>query len=419
MRDLAKVVTVATKGKMYQKDRICVVGFEELGYEAIVPVDINIGDKMVFIQEGAILPETEQWEFLRKRCYKEELKGFLIKPMTMGARDLNGEKGDRVKSWGLCVTLLEAGLEESVRAGTDVTDDLKIRKYEPEEEEASPTKSSKTPGWVKFCMSHKFTRWIGNIYFAINKKKKGSSAFPTEIISKSDETTIQNCPSIIANFKGVKAYMTAKMEGQSATFSLDMKHKRKFYVCSRNNRYNTESEGGSDFWKTAAKYELAERLEKYYQKTGICLMLQGEQCGPGIQNNIYGFADNMLFLYRMKGLEGNAWVDYPYPKMKEIADELGVPCVPLLEIVDDMAKYNTIESLVTRAEHAYWKGEDANYQPKANEVLWKNFMQHEGIVVKSENYNKEINKGFSFKCKNMSYQEKTLSEMAELAKKLK
>ena len=66
MRDLASVVTIATKNKMFEKDRICVVTFEELGYEAIVPIEHNIGDKMVFIQEGAILPIDEKWEFLRK-----------------------------------------------------------------------------------------------------------------------------------------------------------------------------------------------------------------------------------------------------------------------------------------------------------------------------------------------------------------
>ena len=85
MRDLASVVTISTKNKMFEKDRICVVTFEELGYESIIPVEHNVGDKMVFIQEGAILPVEERWEFLRKRCYREDLKGFLIKPMTIGA----------------------------------------------------------------------------------------------------------------------------------------------------------------------------------------------------------------------------------------------------------------------------------------------------------------------------------------------
>lgn len=49
MRDLAKIVTIETKNRMFEKDRICVVTFKELGYEAIVPVSVNVGDRMVFI----------------------------------------------------------------------------------------------------------------------------------------------------------------------------------------------------------------------------------------------------------------------------------------------------------------------------------------------------------------------------------
>ena len=223
MRDLANVVTVERKEKMFEKDRIVVVSFKELGYEAIVPSTTNVGDRMVFIQEGSILPEDEKWEFLRKRCYVDSLRGFLIKPMTMGARDDNGQKGDRVKSWGLCVTLAEAGLDKSTKAGTDVTEALGIRKYEPAEE-AAPTKSDKTPAWVKFCMKHKILRWIGQMWF--NSHKKASGNFPSDIISKSDETTIQNCKRVLEDFAGTKAFITAKMEGQSFTCSLDLKHKK-------------------------------------------------------------------------------------------------------------------------------------------------------------------------------------------------
>ena len=96
MRNLASVVTVKTKQKMFEKDKICCVSFEELGYEAIVPNTVNVGDKLAFIQEGSILPEIEAWEFLRKRCYSEKLKGFVIRPMVMGAKETEtGEKGDR------------------------------------------------------------------------------------------------------------------------------------------------------------------------------------------------------------------------------------------------------------------------------------------------------------------------------------
>lgn len=115
--------------------------------------------------------------------------------MTMGAKDYNGEKGERVKSWGLCVTLTEAGLSENLKAKTDVTDDLKIRTYEPAED-ASPKKNDqKFPKWVKFCYKHTLTRWLGKLY--ATKHQKHAGGFPTDLISKSDETTIQNCKSFL------------------------------------------------------------------------------------------------------------------------------------------------------------------------------------------------------------------------------
>ena len=129
MRNLASVVTVEKKQKMWQKDKICCVSFVENGYEAIVPNIVNVGDKLIFIQEGSILPEVNAWEFLRKRCWREDLNGFLIKPMTMGKKENpDGTEGDRVKSWGLAVGLHETTLTEGeirrLKAGDDVTEAL-------------------------------------------------------------------------------------------------------------------------------------------------------------------------------------------------------------------------------------------------------------------------------------------------------
>ena len=108
MRDLASVVTVESVQKMFEKDRIVCARMVENSYEVIVPNTYKPGDKLVFIQEGAVLPETPTWEFLRKRCYKESWKGFLISPIVMGKKediDENGNPvaGERVRSWGLAV----------------------------------------------------------------------------------------------------------------------------------------------------------------------------------------------------------------------------------------------------------------------------------------------------------------------------
>lgn len=419
MRDLASVVTIETKNKMYQKDRICVVSFKENGYEAIVPVTHEIGDKMAFIQEGSILPEALRWEFLRKRCYKESLNGFLITPMTMGARDNNGEKGSKVKSWGLCVSLEEAGLDPNLKAGTDVTDLLGIRKYEPDEEDASP-RNSKKPKFIQFCLNHKALRWIGKLWLKFNIKPKTSKAFPTDVIQKSDETTIQNCKELINSFAGKEAFITAKMEGQSFTCSLDLKHKRKFYVCSRNNRFIKRDSSSELFYEAAERYDIAKKLETYYKKNKVILVIQGEQCGPKIQGNIYNLEVPTWFVFRMKGYEDGKWVEYNYPKMKSIAEELGLNVVPLIADIKDLGEeFKSVESLVDYAEKLYWVPGDYSYKPKNNEKLWSNYLQHEGMVIKSADYDKEKNIGFSFKVKNMQYQEKQYTVMHDIAKKLK
>lgn len=221
--------------------------------------------------------------------------------MTMGkkANEDGSDAGSRVKSWGLCVTLEEAGLDPNMKAGTDVTEALGIRKYEPAED-ASPTKTPKTPKWVKFCMKHKLLRWIGQIWF--NKNKKSSGGFPSEIIEKSDETTIQNYKKVLEQFPGKKAFITAKMEGQSFTCSLDKKTK-KLFVCSRNNRYDSVNSASEVFFNTAKSYDIESKLKAYMKKTGVLLIIQGEQVGPGIQGNIYNFDAHHWFAFRMKGLE--------------------------------------------------------------------------------------------------------------------
>ena len=421
MRDLASIVSVASVNKMFEKDRIVWISLNENGYEFIVPADTKVGDKLVCIQEGAILPVEERWEFLRKRCYRDDLQGFLIKPMTMGAKDLNGEKGDRVKSWGLCVTLSEAGLPEDLKPETDVTDKLNIRKYEPVED-ASPQKMPKIPRIIKFCLKHKITRWIGNRYMAYRKAKYQKGDFPTEIISRSDETTIQNCKSIMKDFPGKQAFVTVKMEGQSFTCSLDPKKKYEFYVCSRNHRLVEGESDGKKFYDTAKRYDIAKKLKDYYKKTGHLLIIQGEQVGPGIQENIYGYKETQWFVFRMKEYINKEWVELPYFAFRDVAWKLGLKVVPLVEVINDMGQFDTIDKLVKYAEGIVWTPQTIDtglqYHPNENDVLWKTYLQHEGIVVKSFDYNKEKGKGFSFKVKNLQYAEKGLKEIAKVREKL-
>ena len=100
MRDLASVCTIEKVWALEGKDKVQGASFKENSYEVMVSKDIQPGMLVAFIQEGAILPEINAWEWLRKRCYRENLNGFngfLIKPQKFAG----------IKSWGLAVPLDE------------------------------------------------------------------------------------------------------------------------------------------------------------------------------------------------------------------------------------------------------------------------------------------------------------------------
>ena len=417
MRDLASICTIEKVWPLEGKDRVQGASFVENGYEVMVSKDIQPGQLVAFIQEGAILPVRDTWEWLRKRCYRENLNGFngfLIKP----------QKFQGIKSWGLAVPLAELGLEESVykkfKAGEDITELLEIHKYEPEED-ASPTKGESKkayPKWVKFCLGHLLTRWIGRIWQKRHQNSGGG--FPNHVLLKSDETTVQNMPFAIEKFADELVYISAKMEGQSATTCFDPKKTKKdglFYVCSRNNAYKIKC--NNDFWNYCVNNGMEKKLRDYYKKTGKLLAVQAEQCGPGIQNNIYNFKSLKWFVYLMTDIiTGN---QLNYDEMVLACKDLGLTMVPVIvanvKLKDVMP---TLSAAVEYAEKSYWTLDEngeliQNYQPKEGERLWVDYFQNEGVVVRSMNCDKKKNIGLSMKIKNIEYSEKSLGGISKAA----
>lgn len=427
MRDLASIVTVESVQKMFEKDRIVAVTFKELGFEAIVPSTVKVGDTLAFIQEGSILPEVEAWEFLRKRCYSEKEKGFIIRPMTMGAKDYNGEKGERVKSWGLAVSLEELPIDKNVlsklKAGDDITDLLNIRKYEPVED-ASPTRgdSKKSyPKWVKFCLSHSVTRWIGRIWQKRHQNSAGG--FPSSIITKSDETCVQNMKYVLERFKDSEVYTSVKMEGQSFTVVPDFKGKKLkgAYVCSRNNAYTLEDK--SLFWEMMRQYDIVNKYKRVYKDIGKIYVFQGEQVGPGIQDNIYDFTKNYWYVFTVKDYKTGKQL--PLEEAIKVSEMFGLRFVPILEKDVKLGSIMPdINTAVSYAEKVCWTPEkDDNITSYKVEVprgkLWEDYLQHEGVVVRTMNYDKDSNIGVSFKVKNCDYASEKLSAIHGMAVKIK
>ena len=417
MRDLASICTIEKVWPLEGKDRVQGASFVENGYEVMVSKDIQPGQLVAFIQEGAILPVKDTWEWLRKRCYRENLNGFngfLIKP----------QKFSGIKSWGLAVPLAELGLEESVysklKAGEDITELLEIHKYEPEED-ASPTKGESKkayPKWVKFCLSHLLTRWIGRLWR--KKHQNSGGGFPSDLISKSDETTIQNMKGALQKYADEKVVITAKMEGQSFCVVPTFKGKKLTgaYVCSRNNAYKVPD--NSIFWNMMRKYDIIGKMKELWKTEHRAFILQGEQVGPGIQNNIYNFKENQWFLFTVKDFE--TLNQLSYTEMEKVAKIFGCKVVPAVDcgILKDIMP--DIDTAVAYAEKVCWIPVDGTeietYYNPAIGKLWKDYFQHEGVVVRSFNYDKDKGIGVSFKVKNLGYAETGLPKIASLCREL-
>lgn len=408
MRNLASVCTIEKVWALEGKDKVQGASFKENAYEVMVSKDIQPGMLVAFIQEGSILPEINAWEFLRKRCYRDSLKGFLIKAQKFGT----------IKSWGLAVPLDELPIADervinNLKPGDDLTDLLEIRKYESEED-ASPRPSSKKayPKWVKFCLSHTLTRCIGRVWQKSHQKSAGG--FPTDLISKSDETTIQNMKGVLEKFAESKVNINAKLEGQSFTVVPIFKGKKLTgaYVCSRNNAYKVEND--SLFWDMMRKYDVVKKMKEIWKNEHKAYILQGEQIGPTIQDNIYDFKQNHWYIFTVKDYE--TLKQLSYEEQVKIADKFGMRVVPLLWTGTLKDVMPDIDTAVAFAEKASWEPvEDdkihswLNLENKGK--LWKDYMQHEGVVVRTVDYDKDNNIGVSFKVKNIGYQERGLGKI--------
>ncbi|MCL2602486.1 MAG: hypothetical protein FWD91_06700, partial [Treponema sp.] len=278
-RTLAYIATISQLDTIPDKDKIIYASLKNLGWQVIVSTSYAVGDKVVYVEIDSILPEKPEYEFLRKRCYSEKHKGFVISGMKMAG----------LISYGL---VLKAGSYAEKPDGFDMTDILGIKKKEddvPETQVAAKTKFEKCIKWLCWKLGIKYRR-----------KKVGVESGWMPFAHKTDETRIENLPYLFdEEFRGTPVYTTVKLDGQSATFAL---HKESFYIASRNvilyrkkvqkaiKELNpkTESKTTDNFCKIAATYDIPAKLNTLKEKETSAVVVQGELCGPGIQTNPMG-----------------------------------------------------------------------------------------------------------------------------------
>ena len=282
MRKLASVQVVKEIRPIENANAIeCVI---VLGWTVVAKKgEFKVGDKCVFFEIDSILPIKEQYAFLGET---EKYNGHRLKSMRMRGQ----------LSQGLVLPLDVLDLSNDLEIGTDLTEQLEIRKYEPPMPEEEGTKPA------------------GRIWE----------------IPKTDEDRYQSNPALVEALKGKEYYASVKLDGTSTTIILNIndEDEPEVNVCGRNSCYTENS--NNKYWAVAMKYNMKEKILDYFNKTGKRLAFQGELIGPKIQANKMGLTENDLYIFNVWMADGKQ----PFEKCDldtslKIVKELGFKFVPI------------------------------------------------------------------------------------------
>lgn len=341
MRDLVSIQEIRDIKPIKNADKIVCATI--LGWQLVIKKDeFKIGDKCVYFEVDSYLPIEDKYEFLRSSSFKKHEilgEGFRIKTQC-----LRGQI-----SQGLALKLSDVGLDENLPIGTNVTEILNVRKWEPLEK-------------------------ISNF----GKLKEGLP----DGVSMTDETRIQSIyDDIIKEFEGKRYYISTKIDGTSFTAYMKNGH---FGICSHTNECIEDDNIPSSLWNFIRKHKIEE---KFRDANIDNIVIQGELAGPGIQKNHLKLIKLDWFIFSIKDLTTGKRVSLD--KMLEICKTLKLKTVPIEEIGDNLIdKYPTLNSLLERAKGKYDCG-----------------TKKEGIVIRPIEpcYSSTINGPLSFKVLNNDF----------------
>lgn len=287
--------------------------------------EFNPGQDIIYFEIDSFLVDgVPAWQFLVDKNSIEfnGLKGHVLKTVR-----LRGQL-----SQGLILSLNSLGLSQlEFKQGDDLTDVLKIQKYEPP---------------IPECL-------VGQV--------KGM--FPS-FIKKTEQERIQNIfDKMAAKYRDVIFEATMKLDGNSMTAYLNNKE---IGVCSRGLDLKINEENQDNAFIKVFKEKGIEDFLKYY---GRNIAVQGEVMGPGICGNREKFSDHEFFLFDV----------YDIDRRRHMTpDERSV-------VVDDMIRFGYSGSFVPNLGYVKVFDQFSNIDEllKASEIRSINHKTAEGIVYRS------------------------------------
>ncbi len=370
MRKLASIQRVEDIVPIEGADRIVCIKVQ--GWELVAKKnEFKVGDKCVFFETDAVLPDHPIFDFMRKTKFR-------VKTIRL--------RGQISQGLAMPVTILEhfTDREVDLSIGQDVTDVIGVVKYVPHKRQQAQrsSKSAKQSALFTFFMRFKFfralrRRWVGD----------ATGSFPTEV-PKTAAERIQNMPYIGTNAAGTECYITEKIDGQSGTYvyrkPAHFLQRPRFIVASRNHARPVEDD--TNYWKVARAYDLRRRIEKLSKLLGESVAVQGEIAGPGIQKNNYNFGRLRFFVFNIFKISSEQYVGFP--ELVNLCDKVGLQTVPIIESSLVLTKNMDTSFFMELAEK--------------KSVVEPTVLQ-EGIVVRSRENTKKRQYDVSFKAVSRTY----------------
>lgn len=339
-----------------------------LGWEVVVAKKDNfkVGDMVIYVEVDAILPDRPEFEFLRERKFR--IRTIKLKGQV---------------SQGIVFPLSILRNTDGYKEGSDVTENLGVRKYDPQAEferrETDRLASIDKNRMTKFLKRY---AWYRRLVF-----KPTKIPFPA-FIRKTDEDRIQLFPDYYEKWGHLTFDITEKVDGQSATYFCIpnprkgiLRKKWLFGVCSRN--FQLLKPDNSSYWELAKALNIQEKMEWWcnlYQKG---LIIQGEATGIGIQGNKYNLNNRELFVFNVYSYSNGKTTVFNQGEQVVFCANLDIKTAEWLN--HDIYLLSTIPEMVELA--------------KGSSILNSN-IPREGIVVRNYENNisfKVINPDFLLK----------------------
>lgn len=268
MRRLSTIRTIASVDPIEGADAIEVVTID--GWKVVSKKgEFKPGDLAVYFEIDSVLPNREEFEFLRKGCYVK--KDWLV-------TDTNptGE-GFRLKT---------IKLRGQVSQGLVLPINTFLFKAVPED---------------GMCIDGitGVVKWDPPVPASLAGKVRGN--FPS-FIPKTDQERIQNIkPADLEKYRDDLFEVTMKLDGSSMTvYSYNDDH---IGVCSRNLEIDWENDPDNIFAKVLVESGLREILKEHPG-----LAIQGELMGPGIQGNRENLDKHYFYVFDMYNIENGQYL---------------------------------------------------------------------------------------------------------------